>query len=164
MYDVITVGAGASGLVCGIEAARSGYSVCIIEQKEKPGKKLYATGNGKCNLGNQAFSLKKYHSIAGRDSIDMLSDTFGREEMFRDMEYYYMTLGVPCTERQGYIYPRSEQASTVVQALVQNYVERGGIIQCEEAVRCIERGQKGFRVRTEHGEYQAKKIVLSAGG
>lgn len=164
MYDVIIVGAGASGLVCGIETVRRGYSVCIIEQKEKPGKKLYATGNGKCNLGNQAFSLEKYHSVAGSDLIEILSDTFGREELVRDMEYYYMTLGIPCTERQGYIYPRSEQASTVVQALVQNYEALGGSIQCEEAVRYIERGPKGFRVRTEYGEYQSKKIILAAGG
>ena len=68
IWDVLIVGAGASGLICGIEAAKRGKSIFILEQKEKPGKKLYATGNGKCNLGNQKVDSSRYHTVEVLDS------------------------------------------------------------------------------------------------
>ena len=63
MIDGIIIGGGASGLICGIEAARRGKHCIIIEQKEKAGKKLYATGNGKCNFANRQLGGNRYHSV-----------------------------------------------------------------------------------------------------
>ena len=57
---VLIIGGGASGLTAGIFAARAGASVTILEQNEKPGKKICATGNGKCNLTNLAMPLDAY--------------------------------------------------------------------------------------------------------
>ena len=50
LLDVIVIGAGASGMMAAITAARRGKSVAILERMNKPGKKILATGNGKCNF------------------------------------------------------------------------------------------------------------------
>lgn len=62
IYDVIVVGAGASGMISAIVAAEKASSVLIIEQKEKAGKKILATGNGKCNYTNMDQTLDCYRS------------------------------------------------------------------------------------------------------
>ena len=59
--QVIIVGGGASGLTAGIMAARNGAAVTILEQNEKPGRKICVTGNGRCNLTNQDMSWKYFH-------------------------------------------------------------------------------------------------------
>ena len=51
--DVLVIGAGASGMMTAITAARRGLSVTVLEHMDKPGKKILATGNGKCNLTNE---------------------------------------------------------------------------------------------------------------
>jgi predicted flavoprotein YhiN len=61
-YDIIIVGAGASGLMAAITAARQGSSVLVLEQKEKAGKKILATGNGKCNFTNLNQAPEYYRS------------------------------------------------------------------------------------------------------
>ena len=55
IYDVCVIGGGASGLAAAIAAGREGASVLVIERMDKTGKKILATGNGKCNLTNQAI-------------------------------------------------------------------------------------------------------------
>lgn len=59
--QVIVVGGGAAGLTAGIMAARNGAAVTILEQNEKPGRKICVTGNGRCNLTNQEMSWEKFH-------------------------------------------------------------------------------------------------------
>ena len=73
-YDVIIVGAGASGLVAAITAARKGSHVLIIEQKEKAGKKILATGNGKCNYTNLYQSPDCYRSDDSTFTMGVLSN------------------------------------------------------------------------------------------
>ena len=58
---VAIVGGGASGLVCAIEAARKGHQVSVFEKNRKEGRKILATGNGKCNISNQNITLSSYH-------------------------------------------------------------------------------------------------------
>ena len=60
MFDIIIVGGGASGMMAAITAARRGASVCILERKERLGKKILATGNGKCNYTNRVQDISCY--------------------------------------------------------------------------------------------------------
>lgn len=164
MKDVIIIGAGASGLVCGIEAARRGTSVCILEQKEKAGKKLYATGNGKCNFGNKNLALSNYHCVSDAYDMERIKQDLITENTPVEITVYFAKMGVPAIERQGYLYPHSEQASTVVQALEQSFRLAGGIIHCEETVQRIEKQKDIFVIHTSKQKYQTKKLVLATGG
>ena len=62
MEEIVIIGAGASGLLAGILAAQNGSKVLILEHREKAGKKLLMTGNGKCNLTNMNDFHGKYYS------------------------------------------------------------------------------------------------------
>ena len=64
--QVIIVGGGASGLTAGIMAARNGAAVTILEQNEKPGRKICVTGNGRCNLTNQDMCLEVFSRRTSR--------------------------------------------------------------------------------------------------
>lgn len=64
MSSVAIIGAGASGLVCAIEAARKGHSVTLFEKNSKAGRKILATGNGKCNISNLKITQDRYHGEA----------------------------------------------------------------------------------------------------
>lgn len=161
MYDVIIVGAGASGMVCGIEAGRAGRRSLILEQKEKPGKKLYATGNGKCNYGNRLLYENCFRSVEQDCRLeDLLFDANTIEEIIQE----WKEIGVYPKEREGYIYPRSEQAQTVVNALVESLDFYGVEIKTNTCVQGILKQKNGFKVKTNQGEFIGKNIVLANGG
>ena len=114
--QVAVIGGGASGCLAAIAAARAGCTVFLLEKNEKIGKKLYATGNGKCNLTNLHIDGTCYHSssgdLCGSRVMEML-EHFSRDDLIR----FFSDLGVPVHERDGYVYPRTDQAETVVRAL-----------------------------------------------
>lgn len=110
--SVVVVGAGASGLMAAIGAADRGARVTVIEQKEKAGKKLLATGNGHCNFSNRRMDVSCYHGNEFAMSVIERFDVDRTLAFFRE-------LGVFPHERDGYYYPASEQASSVVNLLVQ---------------------------------------------
>jgi predicted Rossmann fold flavoprotein len=112
-YDVIIIGAGASGLMSAISAARQGCSVLVIEQKDKAGKKILATGNGKCNFTNLNQDPDCYRCDDSAFAMKVLScfDVKMTLEFFEE-------LGIYPKNRDGYIYPNSEQASSIVAVLM----------------------------------------------
>lgn len=164
MVDVIIIGGGAAGLACGIEAVKLGKTCLILEQKEKLGKKLYATGNGKCNFANRNVELQWFHSVE-ENAEPLIADVI-HEDICGEIEHFFYELGVPAVERQGYLYPRSEQATTVVRALEQAYIQRKGTIKCGKRVEKLQWSEqkKEFTVQTDAGVYKSKKIVLATGG
>jgi predicted Rossmann fold flavoprotein len=112
-YDVIIVGAGASGLMAAIMAARQGSSVLVIERKDKAGKKILATGNGKCNYTNMFQAPQCYRSNDSAFAMKVLSCF----DVTKTLEFFG-ELGIYPKERDGYLYPNSEQAASVLQVLM----------------------------------------------
>lgn len=164
MEEVVIIGAGASGLACGIELGRRGISYLILEGKEKAGKKIYASGNGKCNLANRNISADKYHSM-GASGYEQIRSVVP-ETAAVSVEQFFREIGILFTERNGYLYPHSEQAGAVVHAMEQTVAGLGGRIQCDTYVTSVEWNKKRncFQIYTNEERYQCRKLVLATGG
>lgn len=159
---MIIVGAGASGLVAAIAAARNGGSVLIIEQKEKAGKKILATGNGKCNYTNLYQSPDCYRSDDSSFPIKVLSnfDTTKTIDFFEK-------LGILPKDKGGYIYPNSEQASSILSVLLMECERLNVKFAYNEKVITI--SKPDFTLTTVGKEnnkstYRADKLILATGG
>lgn len=160
--DIIVIGAGASGMMAAITAAVNGGQVLILEQLSQPGKKLYATGNGKCNYTNRYQEMKCYRG-EDRSFIERALGHFSCDDTLRE----FRRMGILPQERDGYYYPVSGQASSVVDALVRQLKLLGVKLHTEEHVHRIippENGQKGYQVRTDKRTYQARCVILAVGG
>ena len=109
---VAVIGAGASGIVAAITAVKYGAEVTLFEKNDRVGKKILSTGNGKCNLGNLEFSVEQYYC----------NDREKLKGMFRvfsvwDTITFFESMGLMVRNRNGYLYPYSEQASAVLDVL-----------------------------------------------
>lgn len=159
MNKIIIIGAGASGLMAAIAAARKGSAVTILEGTQKPGKKLLVTGNGRCNLTNTNFS---------RDKLYRGTDPGFVEEVFRqfsvsDTLEFFKGLGLLLKERDGYIYPYVEQASAVLDILLMECKRLNIKIKCTEKVDSLIFTGDVWKVKTAAWTYECDKVVLSAG-
>lgn len=106
------IGAGASGLMAAITAAKQGAKVTLIDKKDRIGKKILATGNGKCNFTNKEMSSSDYRSQNKNvfsDYVSQFNET--------DTISWFQGMGMLIKEKNGYCYPRSEQAATVLDIL-----------------------------------------------
>ncbi len=159
MKKILIVGGGASGLAAGIWAAREGADVTILERNDKPGKKLCATGNGRCNFTNLHPAEDSYRG-SHPDFVQKALSAFGPEEAVR----FFDDLGVLCVSREGLMYPRSMQAGTISNALVDGFISSGGRMKTRERVHRVERtGKDGFLVYTDTWQYSAHCIILACG-
>jgi predicted flavoprotein YhiN len=120
MASVAIIGGGASGLAAGIWAAREGAAVTIYEGKDRPGKKLLATGNGKCNLGNMQMSSEFYYG-GSKDWLKECLNRFSVEDTIR----FFESLGLYVKEKNGYLYPMCSQAAVVLEVLREELKELG---------------------------------------
>ncbi len=129
MARIVVAGGGASGLAAAVCAAANGDSVTVIEHKDKVGKKILMTGNGRCNLTNMSGFEGKYHSsdhISDEKSLQLIYSTLERFGA-KDTRSFFEGLGLYTKEKQGgCVYPVSEQASAVADALI-NGCKRLGV-------------------------------------
>ena len=103
--QIVIIGGGASGLTAAIFAARAGASVTLLERNERPGRKLLATGNGRCNLTNLNQSRLCYR---GEDP-DRAFQIISRFNVQRTIGFF-SDLGLYTRNREGWIYPYTGQA------------------------------------------------------
>lgn len=159
MSEVVIVGGGASGLVTAIFAARAKHSVTILEHKDKLGKKILATGNGKCNYTNYNQRKEAYYS-ENREFPSKVLKIFDHK-MAID---FFCELGILPKEKKGYVYPNSEQATSILEVL-RLELERLKIkVLCNVHVEKIYKRGHEFCIITTEKEYVADKVVLATGG
>ena len=118
IYDIAILGAGASGLMAAVMARRSGADplVAVLEKNGYAGRKLYATGNGRCNVLNSTASPEDYRSGEG-DAAAFTARVFAKYGA-AELERIFESLGLDTVgESEGRLYPRSLQAASVVRAL-----------------------------------------------
>ena len=169
---VAVIGGGASGCMAAITAAQAGADVHIFEKNEKPGKKLYATGNGRCNLTNLHMDDSCYHTrTADKNGSSLIHSAIERYSP-ADQIRFFADLGVPVYDRDGYVYPRTNQAQTVVRALEKRIKALGIRVHTDCPVRKIRRLQQGrnsdtavFYVDCNDREARAfDTVILCTGG
>ena len=165
VFDTVVIGGGASGLTAAIFAARGGCKVLVLEQKDKLCKKIYATGNGKCN-----FTNKNWQPAYFRGSDSSFAEPVLSAFSLEDTLSFFKEIGVYPKERNGYYYPASEQAASVAESLVREAKRLG--VECltgikAERVYCeknIQADSPGFVAETENGKFYGKSMVLATGG
>lgn len=159
-FDVIIVGAGASGLMAGISAARKGAKVLILEHMDSAGKKILTTGNGKCNFTNEKQGSRYYR---GKNPAFVLNimEQFGLKETLQLFE----ELGiVPRSKRDGYYYPASGQASSVREVLLMECRRLKVRIAYNVGIRSIKKKSGCFLFHTKQGEFQSVSCIIATGG
>lgn len=158
-YDVIIIGGGASGMMAAIHAAMRGKKTAIIEQKERLGKKILATGNGKCNYTNLYQEIECYRGGNPKFAMDVVSQ-FDQQKTIA----FFQSIGVYPKVRNGYVYPHSEQAVAVADVLTMECKNLGVDIFLSEKVVKVKKQQEIFHIVSESNQYQSMNLVLAAGG
>lgn len=158
-YDCTVIGGGASGLVFAVCAARRGLTVTVLEKEERVGRKLLSTGNGRCNLSNTDISVSHYHGSCARFVPSLLEDP-GAE----GVREFWASMGIEYTQQNGRYYPRSLQASSVLNALRRECAFLGANLRTGVRAEEAEIVPKGYRVRTEKEDFDSPVLVLAAGG
>lgn len=161
-HDVIVIGAGAAGMMAAIQAARQGADVLLFERNEKPGRKLYITGKGRCNVTNDCtpdevlthvprngrFLFGAVHSFSPGDAMD-----------------FFRALGVPLkTERGNRVFPQSDHAADIIDALVRGLKKERVTVQHGRVTAIRTEDGKVCGVETEGGFFPCKAAVLCTGG
>ena len=173
-YDVLIVGAGASGLAAAVEASRAGASVLVLEKNHVPGRKILSTGSGKCNFSNLKITPAAYHP----SSPAFLKKTFSALPP-AEVLAFFKGLGLLWTEgEKGRLFPRSFKALDVVNVLLHELDFRNVPVHVLSEVVSISSGRDGFSVEAvkvqpkwdkkapagERTVYLAGRLILSAGG
>lgn len=159
LTDVIVIGGGAAGMMAAITAARNGCRVTILEHKELPGKKILATGNGRCNFTNTVQGLECYRGDTPAFVLPSLK-LFDAEASID----FFKELGVWTKIKEGYCYPRTMQASAIRDALLRE-LQRLGVTICNDiGIRKVSKEKDIFRIESKSGDYLAKTCILATGG
>lgn len=162
-FDLIVVGGGAAGLLCAGTAAARGKRVLLLERMERPGRKLLITGKGRCNLTNHC-GIDAFLEAVPRGGRFLYS-AWNAFSAWDTMEFFTQ-LGVPLkTERGGRVFPVSDQARDVVDALTGYALQSGAQLQRERVLELrIEDGQV-TGVLCESGDtYASRSVVIATGG
>lgn len=159
--EIAVIGGGASGIVAAISAARNGARVTIYERCERIGRKILATGNGRCNYTNFNASVENYHGNNPQFITDVVNNFWVNET-----NSFFAELGMLTKVLEdGKAYPYSLQASAVLDVL-RYELERLNIkVLTEFEVEKIKKTDNGFLIKSYNGnEVFANKVILSTGG
>ena len=155
--EIAIIGGGASGLTAAIAAARQGAAVMILEKLPRVGKKLLATGNGRCNLGNLSQDPAHYHGNV--DVMPVLAQFPGEAAFFRSLGL------IVRPDEAGRLYPASGQASSVLDALRLECARLGVQEVCDFPVQQLRKRGGTFSLTSDSGKtIYARRVILAAGG
>lgn len=163
MKHILVIGGGAAGMAAAITAARenSAVKVTILERLDRVGKKILATGNGRCNLTNMGASYAHFYSSdkgALKQALEGMSPNVVLD--------FFDSLGLLCQEEdEGRVYPYCKQASMVLDVLLQTLEGLDITVRCGCAVTGIGRSKGCYTVKTADGQaLKADAVILTCGG
>ena len=162
-YDLIVIGAGASGMIASITSARDSKKVLLLEKLPQIGAKLKASGGGRCNLTN-TLSQDEFMSHFGRDGRFMQDalKSFSNKELID----FFKTIGVDTDALDGFrVFPTSHNSSTIISALKDEMQRLGVEVKTSQKVKkLLEENSEIIGVKTQTDTFYAPNVILSTGG
>lgn len=158
-YDVIIIGAGAAGLMCGIEAGKRGRKVLIVDHSRKPGAKIHISGGGRCNFTNKNSSPENYISNNPNFCISALK-RFTPEDIIKlveqyNIQYHEKTLGqLFC----------NESSKQIIHMLLTECEKVKAEIQMEVLIDEIIKIENSFKIITQNSTLISESLVIATGG
>lgn len=148
-------------MTAAVSAGRLGADVTILEKNPRVGKKILATGNGRCNFTNINADVSYYHGNNPKFVHSALAN-FTVEETIR----FFEKLGIAHkVEDFGKVFPMSDQASSVLDVFLYELNELGVNIICNARVQDITRKNQGFIVELANGQlYHGERVIIATGG
>lgn len=160
---VVIIGAGPSGLMCAIEAAKKGHDVTILEKNEKAGKKIYITGKGRCNVTNNC-DVNEFMNNVVRNNRFLYSaiNTFKPIDTIS----YFESRGVSLvTERGNRVFPKSYKASDITRVLLNECENNKVKIYYHTNIFNIAKKQNKYVISYNKSlSIEADKLVIATGG
>jgi predicted Rossmann fold flavoprotein len=158
---ILIIGGGAAGMTAAIIASLNGAQVVILEQLNRVGKKILATGNGRCNITNSRIDISRYHGKNVKFAYGALNqfDRHNTIGFFEDLGLCFVE------EDEGKIYPASLQASSVLDVLRYEMKRLGVEEICDSKVVSISRSNSGFTLKLKDGRMvHGDKVIVATGG
>ena len=161
MQTVIIIGAGASGMMAALTAAEMpGRRVVLLERQQRAGRKLLATGNGRCNLTNTGATIENYHGA----ERDFAAPALAAFPPAAALDFFHSLGLVTVEEYGGRVYPLSDSANSVVDVLRFALEAKGVELKAASPAREIRREKQGFTVVTDTETLRADKLIVACGG
>ena len=158
---VLIIGAGASGMMAALTAAEDpSNQVTLLERQSRVGRKLLATGNGRCNLTNIHADPSHYH---GLDPL-FVRHALSRFSVEETLAFFRRVGLLTTTEPSGRVYPFSDQANSVVDTLRFALEQRCVDLRCGCEVLSIGKKARGYQVKTAEEAFYCDKLILACGG
>lgn len=166
-YELIIIGAGAAGMMAAVSAAKNGIpgeKILVLERNEKPGKKLYITGKGRCNLTN-ACGVEELFSNVPRQA-KFLYPAFYAFTNQNVIEFFEQAGMKTKTERGNRVFPASDHASDVIRVLANEMKKNGIRVEYHARVkRLLEREGEIRGVALFDGKcFDAQRVLIATGG
>ncbi|KSV18338.1 hypothetical protein DA01_02625 [Dehalococcoides mccartyi] len=156
----LIIGGGAAGMTAAISKARRGEPVIILEKTAQLGKKILASGNGRCNLLNEQLDSSFYNPEA-RPLVNSVFSRFGRNEILN----FFSELGLHYYSQDGRIFPFTNQAASVLKVLEMEIKRLGVTVEYGFDCLSIRKTQNGFSLQAADGRQQTgPSLILTGGG
>lgn len=157
--DVIIIGAGASGLMCAMEAGKRGRRVQVLDQSTKPGNKIRMSGGGRCNFTN--YDVGPEHFISHNPH-------FCKSALSRFSQWDFLALvheyQIPFHEREHGQLFCDESSQDILDMLLAECKKAGVEILLNTSVEQVEQLERGFVLHSSRGEWQCESLVMATGG
>jgi len=159
-FDVIIIGAGASGIAAAISAGSKGASVLVCERLAALGKKILASGGGRCNLLNEELD-ETYYNTGSRELVRSVLGQYGKEEIKK----FFAGLGLILYSENNRVFPVTNQSASVLRALEMELRRLSILVEFNFEVCDIRDADKGFTVISRSGKkLRCSKLILACGG
>lgn len=156
--EILIIGGGAAGLTAACEIAKS-HRVILLEKQPRVGRKLLATGNGRCNMTNMRASVRDYHGNI--EAVERVNAQFSPDRVRK----FFESVGLmSVADHEGRVYPKSNQAASVLDALRFCALERGCEMLCDCRAESVKICKNGFEVHAGESTFEARRVLIASGG